>query len=40
MADVAHEGESSVINEDSLGNDRTLLPISISRQLYSILTVI
>lgn len=23
MADVAHQGESSVINEDLLGNDRT-----------------
>lgn len=36
MADVAQEGESSVINEDSLGNDRTRHSL---RKFYEILTM-
>lgn len=36
MADVAQEGESSVINEDSLGNDRTRQSF---RTFYEILTM-
>jgi hypothetical protein len=27
MADVAHQGQSSVLNEDVLGNDRALIVI-------------
>lgn len=27
MADVAHQGQSSVLNEDLLGNDRALIVI-------------
>jgi len=27
MADVAHQGRSSVINEDRLGNDRTSIAL-------------
>lgn len=34
MADVAHQGESGIINEDSLGNDRmrATLPTSVLEQ--------
>lgn len=36
MADVAHQGQSSVINEDRLGNDRMLF---LSEIIAAILTI-
>lgn len=40
MADVAHQGQSSVINEDLLGNDRATsqlprLKVTIAKLQYS-----
>jgi hypothetical protein len=34
IADVVHQGWSSVLNEDKLGNDRKLLSVSITRTAF------
>lgn len=38
MADVAHQGRSSVINEDKLGNDRTSATVHRPNQISSLNT--